>query len=408
MYLTNKNILLLSIPLSFIIVFYGNFTVRYIFSWTTSIIMILGYLLLILSTTRLDKTILRVVFINSLWILYAILTSFHVQYLDYHFNAILESLLYIFVFTIILTLVSNRANNLHKLTLNLIYIFTFTAFVVFLLRIFELYGYEKSFSALFSNRNDFAFMMLVLTTILLNTPNNIFLIFNRYFKISIIVLMIFFIMITGSSKGAIGVFIVLILYNMKNLNIKRFLLLMFSVLIMIFSILLFFENTTSRLMSKGEALSSYDSSYTKDTVNNSGEIRIFLIINAIDVFLENKYLGVGINNGQFYLQMPKKFAAQLESLDSQNNITEMLLNGGIPGFLLYYLPLLWLLREVVKIKRTKYNQVIRNTIITLITLKLFMDIGMKSYNDAGHIFLVVYVWVLYYKFLINKKERINE
>lgn len=205
---------------------------------------------------------------------------------------------------------------------------------------------------------------------------------------------------TGSTKGLLGILIIFSIYMFFNYKLSNGVPLLVLFFAVFSGLLMIFNDSTERLMKKVNVLENYDVTYTAENIgNDSGAIRMVLAIDAINIFLEHKLKGVGVNNGQYYLTLPKAFRSQMNSINSQNNITEMLLNAGIPGFLLYYFPLIYLLYKSSRSK-TKHKE-IKVMIITLITLKLSMDIGMKSYNDAAHVFSIILVWSLFYRYIKN-------
>jgi len=204
----------------------------------------------------------------------------------------------------------------------------------------------------------------------------------------------------------LGIIIVLVLYFLGKYSLKKIIFILPLFFILIFGSSFIFETTVIRLNKKIDAISKFENNYRADNIgHNSAKVRIFLAYDAIDIFLDNKVSGVGVNNGQFYLQIPKSFESLMVSINSQNNITEMLLNVGFPGFLLFYLSLFYLLYK--SIYTNSKNREIKLMVISLVILKIFMDIGMKSYNDAGHVLLLILSWSLYYRFLNNQKKQTN-
>jgi len=387
---TNKSILI-SILFTIIILFYGNFQFRAIFTWFPSLIIIFIATLFLIKSAKMNKIFLKVVVINSLWLVYALAFSFSVLNFEIHIKAILETLLYILMFSIIIFYLSKDINKLFKTLLFSLNIFLFVSIIVLLFKITGLYDNGHSFSSLYSNRNTFAFMALVYLTIVLNLPKYII---YRYKTVAIIMLAVF-ILFTGSSKGVLGMIIVFGLFILKQYNFKKIIFILPVFLLLLGGLLLVFKDTSDRLMKKADAISGFENNYQSDSIgHDSGKIRIFLAINAIDIFLNHKISGVGVNNGQYYLTLPDAYKNEMDSLNSQNNITEMLLNVGLPGFLMFYLPLLYLIYRSIGSKST--NSEIKLMVISLIILKIFMDIGMKSYNDAGHVFLLILIWFLYY------------
>ncbi|MGF1788985.1 O-antigen ligase family protein, partial [Photobacterium swingsii] len=161
----------------------------------------------------------------------------------------------------------------------------------------------------------------------------------------IICLLLLFVVITGSSKGFIGVAFVSVMYvlfTQKIVNLAKYLLVFLFVSI---SLIPFADKSISRLSDKFVSITTFDlnSVDSKSIGHDSGKIRLYLMINAFNIALKHPLIGVGVNNGQLYLPLPDSFSRNMDSINSQNNLTEMLLNGGIPSFALYYFPLLFFL-----------------------------------------------------------------
>jgi len=353
---------------------------------------------LLINRTKINKVFLKIITINSIWLLYALLFSFSVINLEIHIKAIVETLLYVLVFSIIISYLIKDINKLFKVIIFSLNIFLLVSTIVFLLKITGLYDDGHSFASLYSNRNTYAFMALVYLAIVINLPQYII---YKFKTISILMLLLF-ILITSSSKGILGIIIIFGLYILKKYSFKKIIFILPLFFIVMGALLFNFQNSTDRLMKKIDAISNFDNNYREDNIgHDSGKIRIFLAISAIDIFLEHPLFGVGVNNGQYYLPLPASMKNDISSLNSQNNITEMLLNVGLLGFLMFYIPLLYLLFKVIKLN-LQQNE-IKTMIISLIVLKIFMDIGMKSYNDAGHVFLLILIWFLYFKVVYDRK-----
>jgi len=404
--ITQKNkihtAMLVSVLFTTIILFYGNFQFRAIFTWFPSLMIIFIATLFLIKSGKVDKIFLKVVVINSLWLVYALAFSFSVLNFNIHIKAILETFLYILIFSIIINYFIKDVKKLFKTILFSLNIFLMVSSFVFIFKITGLYDDGHSFSSLYSNRNTYAFMAVVYLIIILNLPSYI----SYKFKTISILMLLFFILITGSSKGLLGIIIVLVLYFLGKYSLKKIIFILPLFFILIFGSSFIFETTVIRLNKKIDAISRFENNYRADNIgHNSAKVRIFLAYDAIDIFLDNKVSGVGVNNGQFYLQIPKSFESLMVSINSQNNITEMLLNVGFPGFLLFYLPLFYLLYK--SIYSNSKNREIKLMVISLVILKILMDTGMKSYNDAGHVFLLILSWSLYYRFLNNQKKQTN-
>lgn len=392
--ISKSKLYLTSFLFSIIILFFGNMELRAYLMWLPLVITICLSILFLMKKLRIKKFFLKVLLINILWIFYALPFSFSVINPDIHIKAILETILYILGLIIIIFYFFNRNVLFEMLTL-LINIYIFIAILMLILQIIGLYNVGGAFSSLYSNRNVFAFMSLVFLTIALNTPK----IIQKRNKKQVIMLA-GLVMLTASTKGLLGIVIVFFIHMLFKYKLKKSLPLLIVFFTVFSCLLLVFNESTERLLKKIDVLENLDADYTADNVGqDSGKIRLFLIIDSIRIILENPITGVGVNNGQYHLTLPTSQKYRMDSLNSQNNITEMFLNVGVPGFILFYFPLFYLLYKSIKIK-TKQKE-IKTMIVTLVILKLSLDIGMKSYNDVGHVFAIVLSWILFYGYIKN-------
>jgi O-antigen ligase len=119
----------------------------------------------------------------------------------------------------------------------------------------------------------------------------------------------------------------------------------------------------------------------------SAFLRSWLIVEGLNVSMRNPAFGVGVDNARFVL-IPAggKWATSDLGIGSHSNYIEMLLNAGIIGWLLHYLPLLYIYARING--RHPYYR----ATTTLTALYLLLGIAMVQYN--------VFVTVLLYSLII--------
>ena len=397
----DKKILSVSLLFTVVISFYGNFSFRALFVWLPSFIFILLSFFFVIINAKVSKDVLNNIFINSFWLIFSLFMSFSVLSPEIHLKAILETLLYYLFFVSLLSALPKRKDSIFKMLLLSANIFTVASVFIFVYQSVFVPNFSfTAFSGFHSNRNTFALVCLIFLTIYTNCPRDIrgrnidSIRFIIVFSLSVLIL------VTGSTKGVLGLVVIIMVNLIIKYGIKRgvpYLLLISALLVVGLSV---FNDSMARIENKVDAIVTFDNNYDENNIgNDSGKVRVFLAYNAYDIFLDNFYTGVGVNNGQYYLTVPVSFRNSMDSINSQNNITEMLLNGGVVGFLLYYAPILFLLIKLILLKRKSFVEII---IITLLIIKLSLDTGMKSYNDASHEFILVLSWFLYFKFTSEK------
>ncbi|HIE44713.1 MAG TPA: oligosaccharide repeat unit polymerase, partial [Flavobacteriaceae bacterium] len=252
--------MLVSVLFTTIILFYGNFQFRAIFTWFPSLMIIFIATLFLIKSGKVDKIFLKVVVINSLWLVYALAFSFSVLNFNIHIKAILETFLYILIFSIIINYFIKDVKKLFKTILFSLNIFLMVSSFVFIFKITGLYDDGHPFSSLYSNRNTYAFMAVVYLIIILNLPSYI----SYKFKTISILMLLFFILITGSSKGSLGIIIVLVLYFLGKYSLKKIIFILPLFFILIFGSSFIFETTVIRLNKKIDAISKFENNYRAD------------------------------------------------------------------------------------------------------------------------------------------------
>lgn len=110
----------------------------------------------------------------------------------------------------------------------------------------------------------------------------------------------------------------------------------------------------------------FDEFFTRSSY--SDRIRSEMIDESIELFRERTWLGYGLEGNAFL----NRFNSY-----SHNNYTEMLVSGGVVGFVLFYCMYYYILKRAVPIF-LKGNKVI-GFIIILFLVKILMEYGMVSY-----------------------------
>jgi O-antigen ligase len=172
--------------------------------------------------------------------------------------------------------------------------------------------------------------------------------------------------------------ILAILFAFKSLsNVKKFLLiLLFIALILVVYSLGLLDNIFSRIenleTSVGENISE----------DPSFQSRIFMITFGLENFIYKPIFGYGINNAQFLLE--EVFARTY----LHNNYIELLVDVGIVGFCLYYIPQINLIKSLFK-KRGDTLDICEILFVVLIVL-MIADLSIVFYyNKLTYIILTI-------------------
>lgn len=126
-------------------------------------------------------------------------------------------------------------------------------------------------------------------------------------------------------------------------------------------------------------------------------VRLDLIQIGLNLFSEHKLLGIGINNAQFVVEG----IYHRENYYLHNNYVELLADGGLVGFSLYYSIFAYFL--IVFWNKRNFADDEFNICFTLLVVHLVMDYGMVSFLDRGTYF---YLLIYYLKIAQMKSEKL--
>lgn len=220
---------------------------------------------------------------------------------------------------------------------------------------------------------------------------NIYYIFNKqngwYTIFSIPALLITF--ASGSRKAfvilVVGVIALSILKNYKTKNIAKRTIKIIASIISLLLILLFisklsvFEPLMERMQFVVNGiLTGQNSDYSTLT-------RLNLITIGQQIFQQHPVLGIGINNSQFIVEG----IYHRENYYLHNNYIELLADGGIVGFVIYYWIFLYLFISLIK--NRDFADLEFDICLLLLIIHLLMDIGSVSFlNRTTYFYLLIF------------------
>lgn len=379
---------LLVFIVTIIIIFSADKDLRYYLAWLPAALVLSYFLIIDIKSRRLSKGFMKVIGLSLIWSMYSSLNILEIKKPDLHFQAILEMMLWLSFFYLLYNYLDRKRDILIPFLLLLTKLFAiFSMFQWFFFLISH--SFNTAFSGFFDNRNDFAVLTAFFLSLQVFLPDKK----NRldFLLEACLCLLIF---VTFSTKGIFSIAIIYFLY-LKN----RFGSVAKLFLVPIFVITFFFAINSSSYMSerindKIESISHSDKVSIDTVGNDSGKIRLLLYFKTMEFIKNNPWFGVGINNAQFYMPVPKSWKG-IKTLNTQNNYSEMLMNAGIPGFILYYFPYIIMIFYFFK---TRGN--INNLCSCLLMMKFFNDTGMKSYNEVSQLISISFVFYIYF----NRKK----
>ncbi len=356
-------------------------------NWLFGTFLILASVLIILKKKNISLAFVKVYMISVMWLIYCLSVSSFTSDLNNHLKYILITLFFALVSCI---LVYVLLTNSHRF-FHILYYLNFTWLIINLLYYFFVYNktsVETIYSGIFYNRNTFAILTTILAYLLLyasekaqiKTKMQKYMYFGSFLLICL----------TLSIKGIIGFFLLFFgHYFLNKENVLRKL----SVLLLIGFVFWGVLTTENPISERVERFTLAFIAPNELKASESAFNRMWLINESINLIKEHPLVGVGVNNSILFLVPPEKVLFEEgKGTYSHNNYTEMLLNGGVPAFLLYYIPILYML--VCLIIR-KFPKGIKIHLILLILYKLFIDLAQVSYFDFGMVFIYIYILFSY-------------
>lgn len=208
------------------------------------------------------------------------------------------------------------------------------------------------------------------------------------------------VLLASESRKAIfiivaGVFVLFVLKNIDEMDPINSILRVVGVVILLLVVVYFlsqsnyFDSVNKRIQSAISAFSGTGGDY-------STLARIGLIQVGMDLFRKNPILGVGADNAKIY----GGIAFGKENYYLHNNFVELLANGGIVAFVLYYS--IYLFVGIRLLKNRNFRSQEYNICLVMFVIRLILDYGMVSYDDR---YTYVFILMLYMKTEIDKKKK---
>jgi O-antigen ligase len=359
--------------------------------WGAGLFITIVILFFIFLRGKIVKKEFYVIVFPLLWIGYALLITPFV-YDQYHHLSTLGQCLSITLVTVFIVIALFSYPRLRCQTvLFTVTTWTMLNFIFFLLWLGGYYVYEKGdFSGLFNNRNEFSVETVILVCLLLT-----FVYKHRILKLILIFVNFIMIVFSLSITGFLFFFFVIFYpFFLKVSRIKKIFTIM-SGIITIGVMVFLLPGIQARLI-KFLLVFTDRSSLAE---SSSAFERSWLIIEGFNKILKHPLQGIGIGNSKFVL-IPPHFQIRNASVGtySHNNWIEMGLNAGLPGFFLFYFPIIYIFKKVKK--GNKYWSAIK----TFSLLFLLSGVSIVQYN----MFICILNYVLIVFLYFNKKDTFFE
>lgn len=381
--------------------FYGAHNVTLYLTWASALIAAVVYYFSKNLEPTISRVNIKVTLMLLAWVLFALLITPWVDDRVPHLKISSIVIAYTLFSVILINFLLSRV----RLVGVLGRVFALWAVLEFLLLVvFVATGgsWSERFSGSYSNPNtlavtaSFIFLFLIVFRLYLNIK------VKPLFWLVLLSLPVF-VLLSGSTKGLLGIFLVAAGYAFIAFRRENKFIMLTVVSVLMAIALVVFSGASERLLSKLQVFTGEEFA-----PGHSGGQRVFLMKEGLRVISENPLTGVGVHNSQHHL-FTLRYYILLErgeipkgstGVYSHNNFIEMGLNGGIIAFLLFYIPIFFVLWKTYRAKPpTRLLGRTRIFILLAIALKLFFDVGMVSYNSLIHIFILALCFVLYYRLL---------
>jgi len=397
---------LAALALSAIVLTYGSKGPQFYLTWATGCVVAAVALLLILVNGQLRQSSFNACALCLAWVVYALAMTRFATDVSRHLQTIVLHAFYVVVLAALLGMCMSSFRTLVRSVGICTLLWVAFNSILLLAYLLGLVSYERDFSGVYYNRNTLAVSGSVLLSFWILLEKNFRAEYGRSVVALSIALLVAIVLSTLSTKGLLAVALLLGLKVVASKGARSFIAPAIIAVSVVAVLAVAGGAVISRTQQKLAALTMVDRE--AELVGNSGAERVALLIASARVISSHPWTGVGVDNGRYHLFTPGFFVRYsrgkvddvTEGKYSHNNYAEMLLNAGVPAFVLYYAPIVWLMLRCRK-KRNVDGQRddLRRFVYGALALKLLMDVGMVSYNDLSHILLLVCSCLIYFRFL---------
>lgn len=205
---------------------------------------------------------------------------------------------------------------------------------------------------------------------------------------------------SGSRKALVLAFIGILLIILLRFSTKNILSNALKIIAVVIGALLVFRLISELSMFSG-IMDRMDGLFALITgegdVDSSAYKRDMFMRIAFSQILENPVLGIGMDNAKYVIGEQAGVVVY-----SHNNFAELICNGGIVGFLIYYSMHIYYLRNLIKYRYLGGS--ITKLCIALAIVMLIMDWGMISYYSKAQYF---YLMIFFLQVKNIKREAVN-
>lgn len=197
----------------------------------------------------------------------------------------------------------------------------------------------------------------------------------------LLVILSLFILLTGSKKGVVGIFIIIVILFAGKYRLKVWkYILPIIILLLVYELIM---NNSYFYAIIGRRVDAFFSALeTKQSNNSTGE-RLSMYQLGWNYFRSSPWLG----NGYGYFAKYSLFSTY-----SHSNYIELLVSFGLLGFLLYYSQYI---RIIIKVIKNIKKNMITILCITIIALQLFFDTASIGYYNDARFYIFIFFMLIF-------------
>lgn len=352
----------------------------------------LGIFIVVLMLTWRTASINGYTFLaSSSWLFIALVLTPFASNTNNHLSIAIVCIFYSLVAVSLSDFLMRSRVSLSQLTYGILLIWVLTCGLLLIAYFAGVYQPAKNdFSGPFHDRNVFSITSLILLALSFAflRPSKLSSL-HRSGYLFLVFVVFSMIVISRSVTGLLGSGLFLLFYASTLRSSQRWLIILFGVG-MLSALLLVDQGLLGRI----ERFTMAGSGQTEQlNENESAYIRLYLMINGIQLAIANLFTGVGLDNARFHILWPGKETGSF----LHNTYLDIFTSGGIFLFFTYYIPqwfvLGWLLakRKVIKNLPLFTRQVARASFY-LLFLKSFYDLTWTTYFEFAMVFSVIFAF----------------
>lgn len=392
------NGLLVWLCLIVILLTYRSFETKIIFylSWLSGVFIAVLFASMTTTKVKLDRVTALILSLIVPWVVIGLLFSLFAFDKSEHFKVFIITTFYMITSVFFSDFIIKSKINIRQLTFIMVNTWSVVNLLLLVLFFLGVYVPEKhDFSGVFHDRNVFSITtLLVIGFAVSHLDVNCSRIskFSVYSSVAVCFLMI---IISKSITGNLGLLVLMFLYSQRFSLMMRVIILGF--LISVLFLVVITDNPLSVRISRF-AIGIMGGTDSLNT-NESAYLRIYLIKSGFDLVMQYPWFGVGLNNAKEFVVWPDRGYGSF----LHNTYLDIFTSGGLPLFLVYYVPIFYSFFSLIKCRvKVKNNLSVRHYSLwklafVSLSLKLICDLSWTTYFEYFMVFTVIFsIYITFY------------